>query len=627
VQPLFERTKGLPLITAALMALATLFILACGDDATATPTATTAAATSTPTATTAAPTATLPPGQTPLPTATATARPAATPTATATAAPKVPVESRLKVAIPRPGTQVTMENQAGFIFGKLIPIYDHLAGTNPKTGEYQPELANSWSVGSDGRTWNFKLRQNVPFYKDGKATTTTMTAKDVVHSWKVNSGEASTKTISIRAEFGGKVDSTVHNDYDLSVKLAQISLDLTYLVSDSRDIAIYSKDHWDAQGGEEGYAKDPIGNGPWTFVRLVFNEQAMLKRVENHYRKTPDFPELQFLFVNEAATRMAALMAKEVHMTSVPRSLHGQVKTAGMTVWKSTLPGAYVQIRVPYYKPENYIDPATGKPFPGSTAGIGATKGYNPDSPLRKDKVREALNLAIDRNQIAKTFYNGDLFPSQGLFPPWESYFKDAWLPVAGPEGKTGKTGGWPYEYNPTKAKQLLTEAGYPNGFETTLFVTAGADINLEGPDVALAVRDYWSAIGVKAKVEVGDNPVVQGHIRARSLADTMYMSSPATNPITIDLSFYWYESGRGWIDYQEVSDFKKAYDATTDAATRTKMVQDFGDWWVKTRVDIPIGWVFGYAVANPAFVNEYQVNHLNIGITRYQEYTKAVFK
>jgi peptide/nickel transport system substrate-binding protein len=517
-----------------------------------------------------------------------------------------------------------MENQAGFIFGKLIPIYDHLAGTNPKTGEYQPELATSWSVASDGRTWNFKLRQNVPFYRDGKATDTTMTADDVVHSWKVNSGEASTKTISVRAEFGGRVDATIHNDYDVSVRLAQISLDLTYLVSDSRDIAIYSKDHWDALG-EDGYAADPIGNGPWTFVDLVFNGHALLKRVENHYRKTPDFPEVQFIFVAEAATRMAALLAKEVHMTSVPRSLHGQVRSAGMVVWKSTLPGAYLIVRVPYYKPDNYVNPATGEPFPGMVTG--PTEGYNPDSPLRDPRVREALNLAIDRNQISTTFYNGDLFPSHGLFPPWERYFKDEWLPYPGPDGKTGREGGWPYPYDPAKARQLLADAGYPDGFETTLLVTAGADINLEAPDVGLALRDYWNAIGVRAKVEVGDNPIVQGHIRNRDLADTMFMVSPATNPISIDLSFYWYESGRGWLDYDEVSNFKKAYDATTDAATREKMVQEFGDWWVSNRVDIPIGWVFGYAVANPSVVNEYMVNHLNIGITRYQEYTKAVFR
>ncbi len=178
---------------------------------------------------------------------------------------------------------------------------------------------------------------------------------------------------------------------------------MPFLLSDEYQAGIYSQDHWDAVGGEDSYFADPIGTGPFTHVELKLNQYILHKRVENHWRKTPEFREVQFLFAPEAATRLAMLLAGEAHIATVPRGLQSQATSAGMKIGKSTLPGSHYFAWIPWYRPDNYVDPNIGKPLPGLPA-VGPTKAYDPADPIRNVKVRQALNEAINRNEINQVF-------------------------------------------------------------------------------------------------------------------------------------------------------------------------------------------------------------------------------
>ncbi len=569
----------------------TIFIVACGGDATPTP------------APTAAP------------------RPTVAPTTAATE----PVASRLLVAIPNPSYQYTMQHPMNQIAARIMPIYDHLVGHDPKTNEELPQLAESWIMGPDGKTYSWVLRQNVPFYRGAKPTNINFSAKDAVHSFGIFAGVNSERTLGIRPEFGGIVDADIVNDHLVTLRLAQVNLAMPFLLSDEWATGITSKDWWDLQG-EDGYFADPIGNGPWSLVELKVDQHVLHERVEDHWRITPGFPEAQFLFAPEQATRLAMLLTGEAHISAIPRDLHVQAEERGMVISKSTLPAVHTHIRYSFFKPDNYVNPETGEPALGQVA-LGPTEGYNPNDPLRNVKVRQALNYAINYNEINDTFFRGEGFPLVDYFPPWRNDFKDEWAPIPGPDGKTGRDGGWPYPYDPDRARELLNEAGYPEGFETTLVSANNQSVILEQAQIGEVVKAYWEAIGVRTKlvsVPVGD---VLGMWSTRDRSNTSYLVSPSLDPICVAMSFSYYERGRTIWDHQEISDYYRACTNSTDIQERFELAQNFGDWWVNNHVSAPITWIFAFAAVNPNVVQEYQVNMLHMGPVRYHEYTVPVYQ
>ena len=620
----------------AVLAVLTLFIIACGEDSTPAPTQRPApaatqppapAATAMPTPTTAPPVTAAPAPaatQRPVPTATARPRPTATPAPTVSVA-KEPVESRLIVAIPTPSYQVTMHHVTNQTDFGIMPIYDFLIGHDPKTNELLPQLATEWLMAPDGKTFTWTLREGVPFYRKGKPTDMMFTAKDVLHSFGIMAGVESELTRVYRPEFGGKVDADIVNDRTLVSRFALISLDMPFLLSDEWPVGMVSKEWWDLNG-EEGYFEDPIGNGPWTFVEFEVGQHVLHERVENHWRKTPDFPEAQFLFAKEDATRLAMLLAGEAHIASIPRALHGQAESKGMVIAKSTLPAVHTHLRYSFFRPNSYVDPETGKP-PFETAVTGPTPGYDINDPMRNVKVRQALNYAINYEEINDVFFQGEGFPLVDYFPPWRDDFKDEWAPIPGPDGKTGREGGWPYPYDPALAKEILTEAGYPDGFETTLVAALGQSVILEQGDVGETIKGYWEDIGVKTNliaVGVGD---VLAMWRARARANTSYLVSESLDPPCVAMGYSIHENGKSMWEHQEISDYRKACTSTTDVDERKRLAQEFGDWFVNNHIAAPIIWLFAFAAVNPNVVQEYEVNMVHMGPVRYHEFTKAVYK
>jgi ABC-type transport system substrate-binding protein len=515
----------------------------------------------------------------------------------------------------------------GEVDAQVMPIYDHLIGTHPETGEQNPQLATSWTVAGDGMTYTWKLRDNVPFYKDGKPTNYVMTSKDVLLSMELKAGFKTKSTVAAFNWLGTEtVDADISKNNEITVRLTRINLDMPYLMTDQWPMGIVSLDHWNDKGGEEGYVADPIGNGSWTLIEFKNNVHSLLKRADNHYRKTPEFPEAEFLFSAEAATRLAMILAKEVHIAALPRDLHGQAENSGMVVYKSTLPGAQMKVMIPWYLPDNYIDPKTGKPaYDG--AATGPTKAYDVNDPLRNIKVREALNLAINRDEINKVFFNGEGFPLVDYFPPWQKEFQDEWAPIPGPNGKIGKDGGWPLPYDPARAKQLLTEAGYPNGFETTLNAINNQPVALEQADVGEAITKYWEAIGVKVKFNSLELAQAVDVWFGRTNPNTSMLVSFSTGPLCEAMTFVSYNSGLGFWDWPEISAFLESCATVTDSQVRDRETVKLGTWWVKNFPSAPIVWVFGYAVVDPSVVQEYRVNMLHQGPVRYHEYTKPVYK
>ena len=211
--------------------------------------------------------------------------------------------------------------------------------------------------------------------------------------------------------------------------------------------------------GETTFNENPIGTGPFKFVRWDHGNQIVLTRNDNYWEGPSSIKTLIFRFISSPASRVATLLAGDADLiTDVPITAIGQIKS----------------------NPRTKLGIATGTRV--IFVGLDAAQ----DSPLKNELVREAFNYAVDKQAIIKNLIAGLGEETVTLLTSKDLGFN--------PASK-------PYPYDPHKAKVLLAAAGYPNGFNITLDTVSGRYIN--DKQVAEAIAGYLGNVGIKVKVQV----------------------------------------------------------------------------------------------------------------------------
>ena len=248
---------------------------------------------------------------------------------------------RLKVAVAPLGwdTNFTwLQSRSGQLDKR--PALEYLVGIDRKTGVYIPELAEKWEMGADGKTWTITLRQGVKFHENWGE----FTARDVRHAvflltqpdsvqtdaglWRNLLGiEKNDTAADIEKKLAAGVE--IVNDHQVIFHLQFVMPEFPENISANADLPMESKARWDA-GGKELYGQKVVGTGPFEFVERKMGSHVLYKRVDNHWRKTPEFRELEFRWVPEGVTRLASLLAEEVHISDVERALHNDAMAKGM---------------------------------------------------------------------------------------------------------------------------------------------------------------------------------------------------------------------------------------------------------------------------------------------------------
>ena len=197
---------------------------------------------------------------------------------------------------------------------------------------------------------------------------------------------------------------------------------------------------------------------------------------EEHYRQVPAFKELNILLVPEEATRVAMLKAGEADLASVSLPFRGELEAAGVTTRPVLAPD-----RVAFLT-------------------YGAYDSRAKNMPVADIRVREALSLAINRKEISETLFQGLLeppLPPARILPGYPDVDIDD---MSFWEEKAAEY----YRYDPIEAKRLLTEAGYPDGFDIKLFVYLTRVS--EWTDLAVILQAYWAEnLGVNAEIVYSD--------------------------------------------------------------------------------------------------------------------------
>jgi ABC-type transport system substrate-binding protein len=235
-----------------------------------------------------------------------------------------------------------------------------------------------------------------------------------------------------------------------------------------------SKKHWEAVGDPTDLNGEMLASfASWKLVEWKAGTSIKFEAVENHWRKTPGFKELEYRIINEVSTRLAALLAGEISATLLPTDLQATAVESGMKVITGPIPALHTWME---FYGAGARDPKTGE-------------FRHPDSPLLDLRVRKALNKAIDRDALNKAFLAGGgevailnhMHPSrEGWDPAWVERWDDE------------------YGYDPDASRALLAEAGYgPNNPLKTTMHAYNRSTFPEGSDVQEAIIAYWKEVNV----------------------------------------------------------------------------------------------------------------------------------
>lgn len=320
-------------------------------------------------------------------------------------------------------------------------IFDTLTVVDAETGELEPQLAESWEQTSD-TSYRFKIRQGVKFH-DGSD----LTAEDVKFSLDRAIASAA---VSYIVDFIDTV--TVVDEYTVD-----ITLDAPYAPA-LRNLsvpfaAIVPKAVVEAD--EDGFIQHPIGSGPYKFVEWKQGDSCTLERFDDYWDGAAPTKTLIMKVIPEAAQRTIALETGEIDLAYdlLPNDLEKVKSNADLTLYEAPSLTCY------------YISMNMNK------------------APFDNPKVREAINYAIDRQLIIDTIACGSGEAADAIIAP----------------AVFGYSSPGAYEYNPEKAKELLAEAGYPNGFSTSLWVND----NQTRIEVCQAVQAMLLDVGIDCSVEV----------------------------------------------------------------------------------------------------------------------------
>jgi peptide/nickel transport system substrate-binding protein len=333
----------------------------------------------------------------------------------------------------------------GMITPYMVLYALHDALVKPMPGQPKaPGLAESWSVSKDGLVYEFVLRKGALFHNGDPVT-----ADDVKFSLERYRGTAA-KLLKERVAGVDTPDAT-----HVRIRLKQPWPDFLTFYTNATGAGWIVPRRYVEKVGDEGFKKAPVGAGPYKFVSFTPGVELVLEAFEQYWRKPPSVKRLVLRVIPDEATRLAALKRGEV---DIAYSIRGELaeelqKTPGLALKPAV-------IQAPFW--------------------LYFADQWDPKSPWHDRRVRLAASLAVDRRSINQALTLGHSLLSGSIIPTSFEYF---WQPPAP-------------AYDPTRAKRLLAEAGYPSGFDAGEYFCDVSYANL-----GEAVINSLQTVGIRARL------------------------------------------------------------------------------------------------------------------------------
>ena len=402
-----------------------------------------------------------------------------------------------------------------FIF--YYAIHDALVKPMPGNAA-TPCLAESWSASPDGLTYEFVLRKNVRFH-NGE----TIIADDVKFSFERYHG-ASAKTLKEHVASVEVVDSL-----RVRFRLKRAWPDfMTFYASPATGAAWIVPKKYVEKVGDDGFKKAPIGAGPYKVASYKPGVELILEAYEQFWRKTPSVKTLVMRSIPDESVRLAMLKRGEADIAYVFRGAAAEElrRTTGLTL-------------KPYYLalPIWYV----------------FTEQWDPKSPWADRRVRLAANLALDRQAVNQAETLGLSKATASIIP---QNFDFSWpAPL--------------YPFDQKRAKQLLTEAGYPSGFDAGTITVDLANISF-----AEAVTSYFGAVGIRTSIRPMERGAFFKEYADKRLKNIVQSTSAAFGNAATRLDAFVAAGGLfTYGTYPEIDDLVKRQAIEMDRGKREKLL------------------------------------------------------
>lgn len=432
-------------------------------------------------------------------------------------------------------------------------VYETLVTQDPSLA-FKPALAESWTAAPDG--WTMKLRKGVKFH-DGAD----FTAEDVVFSFE----RAKSASSDYKEQADNVASVEVIDDYTVKLvtngpnPILPNQLTTLFIMDKGWSEANNVVTPQDFKAGEETFAvRNANGTGAFTLVSRAPDELTVMARNPAWWGEG-QFPgnidRIEYRPIGNAATRVAALLSGEVDFVLDPPLQDLKRIDAAEGLKTSTVP----QIRTIFF----------GMDQGAAELRTSDVKGKNPFADVR---VREAMNLAIDREAIKRVVMEGLSFPAGMITSP----------------GVLGNTPAQdaPIAVDPARAKALLAEAGYPDGFTVQLDCPNNRYNNDE--KICQAAVSMLARIGVKVNLEA--IPKAQHFPKIQNRTSDFYMLGWGVPTLDSHYVFSYLLASEGpWnatgYSNARVDEITEAITKETDLDKRTAMIDEA---WTQIRADMP---------------------------------------
>lgn len=332
--------------------------------------------------------------------------------------------------------------------GVMANIFEGLIKRTGKEGKIEPALATKWKK-INPTTWRFWLRKGVKFHNGND-----FTWEDVKFTYE----HASNPEVSEFVNFGRSVESVTKVDGDPWVIDVKTKNPIPYFLTNSHQIFIMDKESTESRSPGQVAAK-PIGTGPYKFVEWEEGSFLKMEAYDNYWGGETSIENVTLRPVTEASTRYAALVTGEIDlMFDVPVQLYEKVASNPdfKTITRPSRRALYLALS-------------------------------NSETPTKNFKVRKAMYMGISVDSIIEEVMFGHASPAAQIPDP----------PTFGYDPDLDRL----YPYNPEKAQSLLSEAGYPDGFDITLHAPVQSNL-IKDRQIAEVVVRQLQKIGINAKLE-----------------------------------------------------------------------------------------------------------------------------
>ena len=425
----------------------------------------------------------------------------------------------------------------------LYAIHDALVKPMP-ANPMAPSLATQWRESADGRTYDFELRQGVKFHNGDP-----FTAEDVKFSFERYKGSGA-------GELKKQVKAIeIVNPHHIRFHLHEAWPDfLTFYATPATGAGWIVPKNYVEKVGNEKFKEQPIGLGPYRFVSHQPGVEVVLEANTEYWRKTPFVKRLVMKGIPEATTRLAMLKRQEADVTY---GLYGAL-------------GEEVR-RDPNLKLEPVVPPAT-------QWIVFTHEQYDPKSPWSDKRVRLAANHAVNRQAINEAETLGYSVLSGSIVPRNFTYA----LPFE------------PYTYDPQKAKQLLKEAGYANGFEA-----GECSVDAVYAGVVEAVVNDLITVGIRTKVRPLERAAFIAAHKEKTLENLAFQGSGAYGNASTRLdAFATTQGANSWIKDPEIDAWYQQQAKERDRKTREALLHKIQQKLYDEARFIPI-WELGFLCAS----------------------------